>query len=149
MKNQRLYPRVAMKKTRVASLDFGLKRIGVAISDENKIIATSLGVVETGKSSAETIQRLLTLLKPYELERIIIGNPIHLNGKVGFLADEVKYFASILQAQVSCLVSLFDERLSSVQAERSLKESGMNRKRRAQVVDAISAVILLQCYLGY
>ena len=138
-----------MKKTRVVSLDYGLKRIGVAISDENKIIATALGVVQAGKTSAETIQKILDLLKPYELERIIIGNPIHLNGKVGFLADEVKHFLNLLQAQVGCEVSLYDERLSTVQAERSLKEGGMRRKQRAKVIDTVAAVILLQCYLGY
>ena len=138
-----------MKKTRIASIDYGLKRLGVAISDENKIIATSLGVVTAGKNSLETIQSLLTLLKPYQLERIVIGYPIHMNGKIGFLADEVKHFLSLLQPHVLCELTLFDERLSSVQAERSLKEGGMRRKKRAQVIDAVSAVILLQCYLGY
>jgi putative holliday junction resolvase len=138
-----------MKKTRIASLDYGVKRIGVAISDENKLIATALGVVLTGKTTAETIQRLDDLFKPYALERIIIGNPLHLNGKVGFLADEVKHFVTLLQAHFTCEVSLIDERLSTVQAERSLKEGGMRRKKRAQVIDTVTAVILLQCHLGY
>ena len=138
-----------MSKKRVASIDYGLKRLGVAISDENKIIAPSLGVVQAGKNSAETIQKILDILKPYQLERIIIGNPIHMNGKVGFLADEVKHFLTQLQAHVTCEVSLFDERLSSVQADRSLKESGMNRKKRAKVIDAVAAVIVLQSFLGY
>jgi putative holliday junction resolvase len=105
--------------------------------------------VLAGKNNAETIRALLNLLKPYEIERIIIGYPIHLNGRVGFLADEVKHFLSQLQQHVTCEVTLFDERLSSVQAERSLKEGGMRRKKRAQIIDAVSAVILLQCYLGY
>jgi|ERR1700722_9179850 len=136
-------------KTRVASLDYGLKRIGVAISDENKIIASSLGVIQTGRTSTETIHTILTVLKPYNLERIIIGYPIHMNGTMSFLADEVTHFLSLLKAHVSYEVSLFDERLSSVQAERALKEGGMNRKKRAKVIDAVSAVILLQSYLGY
>jgi putative Holliday junction resolvase len=136
-------------KKRIASIDYGMKRLGVAISDENKLIATSLGVVQAGKNSTETIGKLLELLKPYELERIILGYPIHLNGRVGFLADEVKHFLSQLQQHVSCEVTLFDERLSSVQAERSLKEAGMRRKKRAAIIDAVSAVILLQSYLGY
>lgn len=138
-----------VKKKRIASIDYGLKRLGVAISDENKIIASSLGVVFAGKNSAETIQTILQLLKPYDLERIVVGYPIHMNGKVGFLADEVKHFSSLLQAQVTCEVSLFDERLSSVQAERMLIEGGMNRKKRAKVIDAVAAVIVLQSYLGY
>lgn len=138
-----------MTKKRVASIDYGLKRIGLAISDENKIIATSLGVIQAGKNSAETIVKILQALKPYELEHIIIGNPIHLNGKIGFLADEVRHFLALLQVQVTCTISLFDERLTSVQAERSLKEGGMRRKKRAKIIDAVTAVILLQCYLGY
>jgi putative Holliday junction resolvase len=136
-------------KKRVASIDFGLKRLGVAISDESQTIATSLGVVLAGKTSSETIKNVLDKLKPYSLERIILGNPIHMNGQIGFLADEVKHFQILLQQSVTCEVTLFDERLSSVQAERALKEGGMRRKKRAQVIDAVSAVILLQCYLGY
>lgn len=138
-----------MKKKRIASIDYGLKRIGLAISDENQIIATSLGVIEAGKSSGETIQKLLAAFKEYELEKIVIGYPVHLNGKIGFLADEVQHFISLLEKEVDCPICLIDERLSTVQAERSLKESGMNRKKRAKVVDAVSAVILLQGHLGY
>ncbi len=137
------------KKKRVASIDFGLKRLGVAISDESQIIASSLGVVQAGRNSAETVQNILKLLAPYDLEKIIIGNPIHMDGRMSFLADEVKHFMTQLQAKVSCEVSLIDERLSTSQAERSLKEGGMSRKKRAKVIDAVSAVILLQCHLGY
>lgn len=134
---------------RVASIDYGLKRIGLAISDENCIIASSLGKIESCKNSQETIQRILKTLQPFELKKIIVGNPIHMNGKVGFLADEVQHFTSLLQARVACPVSLFDERLSSLQAQRALKEGGMSRKKQSQVIDGVSAVILLQSYLGY
>lgn len=134
---------------RIASIDYGLKRIGMAISDESKIIASSLGVLQAGKSSGETIQRIVEALKPYKLEKIIVGYPVHLNGKVGFLADEVKHFIALLEKAVDCPVELVDERLSTVQAERSLMEGGMNRKKRAKVIDAVSAVILLQGALGY
>lgn len=138
-----------MKKKRIASIDYGLKRVGLAISDESQIIATSLGVIEVGKSSGETIQKLLKALATYDLEKIIIGYPVHLNGKVGFLADEVKHFISLLEKEVGCPVECVDERLSTVQAERSLKEGGMNRKKRSKVIDAVTAVILLQGYLGF
>jgi len=138
-----------LSKGRVASIDYGLKRIGLAISDENCIIASSLGVVEACKNSKETIQRILKVLQPYELKKIIVGHPIHMNGKVGFLADEVQHFVSLLQNHVSCPISLLDERLSSVQAERALKEGGLSRKKRSQLIDAVSAIILLQSYLGF
>ena len=130
-------------KKRIASIDYGLKRIGLAISDESQIIASSLGVVEAGKSSGETIERLLKALSPYSLETIVVGNPIHLNGKISFLADEVRHFVALLEKHVDCPVVLTDERLSTVQAERSLKEGGMSRKKRAKVVDAVAAVMII------
>lgn len=138
-----------MKKKRIASIDYGLKRLGLAISDESQIIASSLGVLEAGQTSSETIQKILQALKSYDLEKIVIGYPLHLNGKVSFLSDEVQHFITLLQKEVSCPVLLVDERLTTLQAERSLKEGGMSRKKRAKVIDAVSAVILLQGYLGY
>lgn len=136
-------------KHRVVGIDYGLKRIGVAISDENKILATSLGVMEAHHQSKETIRRLIELLKSYQIEKIIVGYPLHLSGKAGLLADEVKLFITALQEEMGCPVLPWDERLSTVQAERSLKEGGMRRKKRAKIIDAVTAVILLQSYLGY
>lgn len=138
-----------MKKQRIASIDYGLKRIGLAISDENQIIATALGVIEAGKESGETIRRVLEALKSYSLEKILVGFPLHLNGKEGTLAPEVKQFVALLEKEVSCPVICVDERLTTAQADRSLKEGGFNRKKRAKVVDAISALIILQGHLGY
>ena len=99
--------------------------------------------------TASTIQKILKALKPYELKKIIVGYPIHMNGKVGFLADEVKHFVALLEQETSCSVILWDERLTSVQAQRALMEGGMSRKKRSQLVDSVSAIILLQSYLGY
>lgn len=138
-----------MKKKRIVSIDYGLKRIGLAISDENQIIATSLGVIHAEKSNTETIKKILEALKSYEIEKIIVGHPIHMNGKVGLLADEVQQFVTLLRTHVPYEIVLFDERLSSVQAERSLREGGMRRKERAKVIDTVSAQIVLQSYLGY
>lgn len=136
-----------MTKKRIVSIDYGLKRIGLAISDESKIIATSLGIVQAGKDHAQTIVNILHALKSFAIEHIIIGNPIHMNGKVSPLSEEVGRFLILLQEHVTCGVSLFDERLSSLQAERILKESGMQRKKRTQFIDGLSAVIVLQSYL--
>ncbi|MCH9626072.1 MAG: putative pre-16S rRNA nuclease [Chlamydiales bacterium] len=138
-----------MSKKRIASLDYGKKRIGVALSDENQIIASSLGVIQAGKNHAETIQRILDLLKPYLLEQIVVGNPIHLNGSVGEIAEEVKVFIALLQQQTELEITLVDERLTSIQAERALIEGGMRRKKRAKVIDAVAAVLILQTFLGH
>jgi putative pre-16S rRNA nuclease len=136
-------------KGRIVGIDYGLKRIGLAISDENCLIASSLGVVESCKNSQETIQRILKVLQPYEVKKIVVGYPIHMNGNVGFLADEVQYFVSLLQSYVSCSIILLDERLSSAQAERALKEGGVSRKKRSQTIDSVSAIIILQSHLGF
>lgn len=138
-----------MNKKRIASLDYGKKRIGVALSDENQIIASSLCVIQAGKNHAETIQRILDLLKPYSLERIVVGNPIHLNGSVGEIAEEVKVFIALLQQQIELEITLVDERLTSIQAERALIGGGMRRKKRAKVIDAVAAVLILQTFLGH
>jgi putative holliday junction resolvase len=132
---------------RVASIDFGLKRIGVAISDETKMIARSLGAIAAHKKSEESAAALLEFLKEYEIDQMIVGNPLLLSGKQGLLADEVAHFVEKLQAQTEIPILLWDERLSTKQAERALKEGNVNRKKRAKVIDGLSAVILLQSYL--
>ncbi|MFZ0566030.1 MAG: Holliday junction resolvase RuvX [Chlamydiales bacterium] len=138
-----------MSLARIVGIDYGLKRIGLAISDANCLIAGALKSIVSGKNSKETIHKILEALQPYTIKEIVVGNPIHMNGKIGFLADEVHYFIELLKQHVSCPVLLWDERLTTAQAERALKEGGMRRKRRSQLVDSISAVILLQSYLGY
>ena len=136
-------------KKRIVSIDFGLKRLGVALSDESQILASPLGVITAGKNNAETVKTLLQLLKPYSFEKIIIGHPLHLDGRSSPLAKEATKFLEALKNEVECEVMLFDERLSTLQAERALKDGSVNRKKRAKVIDSLSAVIILQCYLGY
>ena len=132
---------------RIASIDFGLKRIGLAVSDEGKIIATAQGMVLAERSSALTIKRVLEALSSFELEMIVVGLPLHLNGKTGFLADEVLHFVGLLEKVAPCPVVTFDERFSTAQAERTLREGNMSRKKRSKVIDSLSAVIVLQNYL--
>lgn len=138
-----------MKKKRIASIDFGLKRLGVALSDESQTIATALGTLTAGKTTQETIDSLLKLLAPYEIERIIIGHPLHMDGRSSPLAQAAAQFLEQLKPRVSCALSLFDERLSTLQAERMLKSGNVNRKKRTQIIDSLSAVIILQSFLGY
>lgn len=132
---------------RIAAVDFGLKRIGVALSDETKLIARSLGNVLAEKQSSKSAQKLLDFLSSYEIERIIVGNPLLLSGKKGLLADEAHHFCDELKKLTDIPIQLWDERLSTKQAQRTLKEGQMSRKKRAQIVDGLSAVILLQSFL--
>lgn len=141
------------KGKRILGIDYGLSRLGLALSDERQIIASPLETFKAEKKAEETVKKLLLRLQEIEkvkectIEEIIVGLPLMMSGKTGFLADEVKHFVSLLQKSTSIPVRTWDERLTTVQAERSLLESDLTRKRRAKVVDIVSASIILQSYL--
>lgn len=141
------------KPSKVVALDYGMARIGVALSDERKVIASPLFTITTEKKSDQTIAKVLRELTRhqeqhhYVLETIVVGMPLLMNGKVGLLADEVKHFVALLSEATPVPIVVWDERLTTVQAERSLREGGLTRKQRATVVDTVSAAILLQSYL--
>jgi len=138
---------------RLLSIDFGHVRIGVSISDPMKIIASPFATLEGAKkpvvAAKKVASQLEALLKKhsYKIEKIIIGLPIHLSGEESTRSQEVREFAKELEVQMKTPVTFFDERLTSVQAERSLKEAELSRKKRTTFVDAVSSTILLQCFL--
>lgn len=142
-----------VKPTRILGIDFGLKRIGLALSDERKILASPFMTFPAERRMEQTVVKLVELIHKMptthqcEIEAIVIGLPLMMNGTTGFLADEVQHFVKLLQSALNIPIHTWDERLTSVQAERSLKEGNMTRKKRAQVVDRVSAVIILQTYL--
>jgi putative Holliday junction resolvase len=140
-------------KKRIAALDYGLARIGIAISDENRIIAMPFITITTEKKLENTAAKVIRELAAHEkaylfsLEEILVGMPLLLNGKKGFLADEVNSFVEALSKATTVPIVLWDERLTSVQADRSLREGTMTRRQRSKHVDTVAAVILLQSYL--
>jgi putative holliday junction resolvase len=139
--------------TRILGVDYGLKRLGLALSDERKIIASPLLTLQAESKSELTALKLLEAIAKIckdqrcEIEEIIIGLPLMMSGTTGFLADEVKHFVQLLQQTTSIPIRMWDERLTTVQAERSLRESSLTRKRRSKIVDIVSAAIILQSYL--
>jgi putative Holliday junction resolvase len=143
-----------MLKGRILAVDFGLKRIGIAVSDPMHIIATALDNLDAGhnlKASAHALAAHLEKLKKdknYTVSEIVVGLPLHMNGNESERSLQVREFADIVHAITGLPVHLFDERLSTVQADRALIETGFSRKKRAQVVDRVSAVIMLQTYLS-
>lgn len=132
---------------RLLAVDYGLKRLGLALSDERKILASALPTLQAGKTSQETAQLIVACATKHGVEKIIVGHPLHLSGRSSFLTDEVTHFVSLLSTFTSLPIVLWDERLTSVQADRTLQLGGMNRKKRAALVDSLSAIILLQSYL--
>jgi len=141
------------KPTRIVAIDYGLARIGLAISDERKIFASPFMTVKAEKKAEKTAIKLLAELtkdqetRHYSLETILIGMPLLFSGKTGMLADEVTHFVELLKKLTSIPIVLWDERLTTVQAEKALREGNMNRKKRSKVIDTVSAAILLQSYL--
>jgi putative Holliday junction resolvase len=142
-----------IKPSRIIGIDFGMARIGLAVSDEQKIIATPLTTLKADKKSEKTVALLLQFLEKdqsergYRIEEIVIGLPLMMSGKVGMLADEVKHFVELLKKIIEVPIITWDERLTTVIANRSLRESSFTRKRRAKEVDSVAALIILQNYL--
>lgn len=141
------------KAKRIVAIDYGLARLGLALSDETKLIASSLQTLQAEKTAEKTAHKLCKELQGhavanhYEIEEIVIGMPLMMNGSKGMLADEVIHFVSLLKKLFDIPINTWDERLSSVQADRALREGSFSRKRRAKLVDAVTATILLQSYL--
>ena len=141
------------KASRVIGIDYGMARIGIAYSDESKIISTPLTTIQTEKKLADTAKKVLEQLNnhaatlQYTIETLVIGMPFMMNGKKGLIADEVMAFIDALKELTNIPIITWDERLSSVQAERMLMESTMSRKKRTQFVDKVSALIILQSWL--
>jgi putative Holliday junction resolvase len=143
------------KPKRLVGIDFGMSRLGLALSDERQIIATPLQTIQAEKKTEQTVAKLLSIIAQLEqthgcqIEEIIVGLPLMMSGRTGFQADEVKHFVQLLSQTTTIPVRTWDERLSTVQAERSLRESQMTRKKRSKVVDIVSAAIILQSYLDH
>ena len=133
---------------RLVCFDFGKKRIGIAISDELKIIATPLSVIECRHSLKETARLLKEELKArLPLMAIVIGLPLHLSGEESPLSKLVRKFGKVIELAFEVPVIFWDERYSSEQAEMALREGGLSRKKRAAKNDKIAAAIILQNYL--
>ncbi len=132
---------------RVAGLVFCEKGFGVSISDPSRI-TTPLGTIILSHNFVETLAELRKILQPYSpIIKFVVGNPLHLDGKTGEMAINAQLFARKIEEAFSLPVEMWDERLSSAQAERSLKDSGMKRKKRVAVADSLAAAIILQSYL--
>ena len=131
---------------RFAGLDVGDKRIGVAVSDGLGLTAQPLGVIE--RSGVEKdIMKLLALLASYDVTRIVAGLPLEMSGHEGRQARRVRAFCDALHARAGIDVVYQDERMTTLQSERILVESGVTRGKRRKVIDKMAAVLILQAYL--
>jgi len=130
---------------RLLGIDYGRVRIGVSVSDETKMIARPLCCLEFKKDFIDKLQKELKPLLP--IEQVIIGLPLDMRGKDSPMTEEVRKFADYLGKALQLPIVLWDERLTSAQAERQLRDAGMKRKQRAEFNDTLAAALILQSYL--
>ena len=127
-------------------LDVGEKRIGVAIAPSDGLLAIPLTVIERTDEEAD-LKAVLALIQEWGIDRVVIGLPRSLDGTLGAQAGKVLAFSQTLSRRISVAVDTWDERLSTVGAERLLKDAGMKGGKRKAHRDALAAAIILQSYL--
>ena len=135
-----------MSRGRVLALDLGKRRIGLALSDALGITAQGLETLER-TNIREDLARLAKLAAENEVGLFLMGDPLHLSGHAGRQAEYAREFAERLRAATGLSVEFWDERLTTVAAQRVLRESGISIQKRAKAVDRLAAVILLESYL--
>ena len=135
-----------MRVMRILALDYGTRRIGVAVSDETKTIAQPLEYIPA-EPFADFLARLKQLLVEKEIDLILIGLPRNMDGSYGPAAEKVQTFVAALKDAVVVPIKTWDERLTSAQANRVLIQGGVRRAKRKEKVDQTAAAILLQSYL--
>lgn len=132
---------------RILALDLGSRRIGVAVSDSSETIASPLTVLARSRSRAEDHRRIRSLADEEEAELIVVGHPITMAGESGPAAKAVEEEAAQIERACGRPVELFDERMTTVTADRALKEADISASRRRQYVDKVAAAVLLQNWL--
>ena len=133
---------------KILALDLGKRRIGLAVSDELGVTAQGLPTLQR-KNNRTDLAALDHIVRERSVDRILIGNPLHMSGDAGFQADLARQFAELVGRHTGKEVHLWDERLTTVEASRVLRASGISIEKRARAVDQLSAVILLQSYLDF
>jgi len=131
---------------RVMGIDYGSKRIGLALSDEMAMIAQPLDFV-SAEPLSNALERVASIVREKEVGKIVVGMPRNMDGSYGSAAEKTREFVGALQAKVSAPIRTWDERLTTVSANRALIEAGMSRQKRKTKVDQTAAAILLQSFL--
>ena len=131
-------------RRRILGVDFGRARIGVAVSDELGMLAHP---VKTVPASRDAAKQIAEIVREKNAERVVVGLPRHMNGNVGEAAGEALAFAEKLRTLVTCEVITWDERLTTIAANRALRDGGRKTRDSRNVVDQVAAQMILQGYL--
>ena len=134
------------QKPPILGIDYGLIRVGLAVSDPLRLTAQAVGTVKPSNTD-ELISLIENTVKERKVRKIVVGLPLNMNGSEGPAAEGVREFAALLTDRLNIEVVLWDERLSTVRAERVMLEADLSRKKRAKRRDTIAAQFILQNYL--
>lgn len=134
---------------RIMGLDFGSKTVGVAVSDPLLLTAQGVEIIRRKEENKlrRTLARIEELIEEYEVEELVLGLPKHLNGSEGVRVELTEEFRDKLERRTGLPVVMWDERLTTVSADRTMMEAGIRRERRKEYVDKLAAVFILQGYL--
>lgn len=136
---------------RIMGLDYGSKTVGVAVSDPRGLTAQGIEIVRRKSENKlrQTLARIEEIAKEYGVEKIVLGFPKHMNNDIGERAEKSLEFKEMLERRTGLPVVMWDERLTTVEADRTMMETGIRRENRKEYVDMIAAVFILQGYLDY
>ena len=136
-------------KERWMGLDYGTKTVGVAVSDALGITAQGVETVtrKSNKKLRQTLARIESLIKEYEVEKIVLGLPKNMNNTLGQRAEETMEFQAMLERRTGLQVILWDERLTTMESERILQSGGVRRENRKERIDWMAATLILQSYM--
>lgn len=136
---------------RIMGLDFGSRTVGVAVSDSLLITAQGVEIIERKEENKlrRTLARIEELIVEYEVEEIVLGLPRNMNGTEGERVELTREFGEKLERRTGLPVILWDERLTTVAAQKAMIEAGMRREKRKEHVDKVAAVLILEGYLDY
>ncbi len=130
------------------AIDFGARKIGLAVTDELGLTAQGLATYYRSNKKTD-FDHFRRVIKQYGVTEIVMGLPLRMSGVEGIQAEKVQAFAEELRHRFKLPVQLFDERLTSVEANRLLRETEMSTRRRGEVVDQLAAVLILQAFLEF
>jgi putative holliday junction resolvase len=133
---------------RILAIDFGARKMGLAVSDELGLTAQGLPTYYRSNKRAD-FDHLRRVIRQHGVREIVMGLPLRMSGDTGTQAEKVQAFADELRSRFQLPVHLFDERLTSVEANRVLRETAMSIQRRAEIVDQLAAVLILQSYMEF
>ena len=128
----------------ILGIDFGRARIGLAISDELRLLAHPLETIPANKDS---VKRISEIVRDRKIDKVVVGIPRHMSGAIGAAANEALELATKLRERLPCAVETWDERLTTVAANRALRDAGKKTRETRKFVDQVAAQMILQGYL--